>query len=153
MWHNCVTHNSFRRNSVTHNSFTHSFATHDSFTHNPSTRDSFTHNSFTHKSVTQFFIFFRIQHCHCTALSHNLFFTISLVSFLPFPSHFHSCFVLLEEVDMLGYPVFWLSVLGLTRMREFWPTAVGLCLGWCGKLGWCNPSNKNQQGNNALRRA
>ena len=87
--HNSFTHNFVTHNSFTHNSFTHNFATYISFTHNLLhnfvTYDSFTLNTFTYTNL----------HTHNTA-THSSFtqpVVHHLLSFLPFPSHFHICLV------------------------------------------------------------
>ena len=107
--HNFVTHNSFTHNFVTHNSFTH-----NSFTHNFVTFISFTHTIFTHNFVTyNSFTHTTLLHTQTYTHTHNIVTHSSftqpvlhhLLSFLPFPSHFHICLWSLEEVDLWGYPV------------------------------------------------
>ena len=67
---------SFTYRSVAHSSFTHNIVTHNSFTH----INALTHNFLTHISLT--------------TISHHLSGPCRF-SFLPFPSHFHICLVII----------------------------------------------------------
>ena len=103
--HNVAKHNSDTRSSFTHNSVTYNCFTHNCFTH---TTLSCTHNSCTHMHTHTHL--FHIQHVHTPHFHVQLLHTTgppaSPLFFLPFPSHFHTCLKLLEEVDMWGcYPV------------------------------------------------
>ena len=68
--------------NLLHTTLSHTTLSHTTLLHT----QTYTHNIVTHSSFTQ------------PVLHH-------LLSFLPFPSHFHICLWSLEEVDLWGYPV------------------------------------------------
>ena len=100
--HTTLSDKPFTHNFVTPNSFTHNFVTHKSFTHN-----SFTHNFVTYISFTRNLLHTTLSHTtlshttllHTQTYTHNTVTHSSftqpvlhdLLSFLPFPSHFHIC--------------------------------------------------------------
>ena len=109
--HNCFTHahNSFAHSTFsqthTHTQLFHTQLCH-THTHNPFTQlflsqvchtcSSFTHHFVTYNSFS--LTHTKLSHIHLyhthTALFHTICLPPSPLSFLPFPSHFHACFVL-----------------------------------------------------------
>ena len=85
--HRCMSHTTLSHGPFTHNFVTHNSFTHKSFTHNFVTYNSFTHNTFTHTNL-------HTRHCH-THSSFTQPVLHHLLSFLPFPSHFHTCLVII----------------------------------------------------------
>ena len=85
--HNFVTQAFHTHNFVTNNSFTHNFATYISFTHNL-LHTTLSHTTLSHTTLlhTQTYTHNTVTHSSFTqpVLHH-------LLSFLPFPSHFHIC--------------------------------------------------------------
>ena len=120
------THKSFPRNSFTqlfhiqrfptqlfhtqlYHTYTHTFVTHNSLTHTTLSHATLPQTALSHTNCpTQLF---HIQHFHTPHFRIRLLHTTgpppSPLLFLPFPSHFHICLALWEEVDMWCYPVLW----------------------------------------------
>ena len=96
----CHTHTHI---SFTHNSFTHSFVTYISLTHNL-LRTTLSHTTLSHTTLLRTQTYTHTQN----TVTHSSFtppVLHHLLSFLPFPSHFHICLWSLEEVDLWGYAV------------------------------------------------
>ena len=82
--HTTLSHTTLSHTALLHTALSHTTLSHTTLLHTQTY--THTHNSVTHSSFTQ------------PVLHH-------LLSFLPFPSHFHICLWSLEEVDLWGYPV------------------------------------------------
>ena len=95
--HNFVTHNfvthTHTHNSFTHNSFTHNFVTYISFTYNL-LHTTLSHTTLSHTTLLHAQTY-TDTHTHTTLSHTHTSFTQPvlhhLLSFLPFPSHFHIC--------------------------------------------------------------
>ena len=117
-FHTQLCHTTLSHTILSRNSFTHDFVTHISFTHN-----SFTHMFVTYISFTRNILHTTLSHTTLThtqtythtqnTVTHSSFTQPVLhhrLSFLPFPSHFHICLVIIGKswhVGLSGPLILW----------------------------------------------
>ena len=109
-WHTKLFHTTlsqihFTHNFVRHNPFTHNFVTHTQLFHTQLFHTTLSHTSLSHTNFyTQHFYIHKLTHTHNTVTHSSFTQPVShhLLSFLPFPSHFHTCLVIIGRRWFVG---------------------------------------------------